>query len=594
MSAYLHCLHVEIDSNDFSAYSDSQYDDFTYFSDVKTVYTDFSRYDDSYETRTLRSEFSEDNRKKLQISDYNSISSLKNKRYERYPRLKKIAKEIKEVGMLKRHPSLTWLKTIFDEVNHEIAEFHDDEIDAGLSEALYHLLEVMLRHPRMCTDEKISIICMELELLHHCSNLQLEESFENIGIDLISLLLQVLNRFQEEFSKRKAITVNIFRNIVRIFGYFAIIKSAHNCMIDHTKIVDGLVKVLLLSRDSIIQIDVVWAISNLAFTDSAREKILGHPDLLDVLLSLSGGSSELRNEVSAAFMNFTGSSLNQENLIGSPKFLAALIRLLSTGTLITKSRAAGAFRNLASNTTRKQELITFGDGIIIDTLINAISNFMDDEKICCRATGTLNNLISPKSAGKMAQHRNLIAILTAIVCECKFQYAKTSSSTALRKLVSEINYPSSSHKIILKFLEMTSKMCAKDKIDLLLSDLLLIQASKESNHIPMVKNKGILQSLALLGYSNNVGTRVNVVKTIDQLARNRKNLMELGKCQDLMKSANDIFQHKGAENIDSQVQLFHVIAAVIGQDKKRELYLSNLELIDSMLEFGQSRELTGK
>jgi len=560
--------HDDYDS-EFSDASDYQYDAVSSRNKSKIKhdgkYTDEKQYPFEYQS---------------DVAETVATPELKRGNKGRLSTLTTLVQDIKAVNNSKRSPSQRKFDAIFYEINHSETAYHDDEIDIGLGVVLYQLLKNILQYEHLYSEKNIEIVCGNLELVHRCSNLQREESFENIGIELINLLLEILDLcLSDSFKRKPNITT---RKIVRIFGYFAIIYSAHVHMIDNAKFLDGLVKVILFSQEPKAQIDAVWTISNLAISNVARVKVLEHPDLLNSLLSISGRRSDMRSEVAAAFMNLTASPVNQEILVQNHPFLAALMRLLQTGKPESRSRAAGAIRNLASTKKNKRKLVSLDGGIIIDTLISAISNHMDDEKTCCRATGALKNIICHSNAEVLVRHRGLLAILGAVICDCKYPHAKNSASLALKDFMWEINHPSPSHKYILKFLIMTSKMTTKCDFGLFLSELFLIQVADESNQTAIVNNSKVLESLASLAYSQTKQTQENVAKALGILAseKGKRDGIQRNKAvDDAMKS---VYKSKGAAN--------NVYKSKGGQNEK----ISNREIVyKNMQPFTEPRSLLG-
>eukprot|EP00588_Corethron_pennatum_P008960 CAMPEP_0194276532 /NCGR_PEP_ID=MMETSP0169-20130528/9104_1 /TAXON_ID=218684 /ORGANISM="Corethron pennatum, Strain L29A3" /LENGTH=626 /DNA_ID=CAMNT_0039020275 /DNA_START=154 /DNA_END=2034 /DNA_ORIENTATION=+ len=538
--------------------------------------------------KSFGTEYTDDNK---QGRNDNSVAlvSCGKKRKERLSKLKILVKGINDAVSENRCPCKGTLTRIFDTVDHDETEYHDDEVDSGLAVALCHLLDLVLKkNDQKHLDKKLQLICTSLELIHRCCNIQCEESFENIGNELVDLLIRVIDVCLSISHEQRETSGTTTGKAIRIFGYFAAVKNAHTHMLENTKILDGIVKIILFSRESDSRVDAVWTVSNLAFTNAGRDAILAHPDLLKALFNFKGKKHQFRTEVAAVLLNLTVSSSNQESLIDCRPFLPTLVRLMSTGSDEARSRAAGAFRNLSTNNFLIPKLTSFADGIIIDTLINGISSHMDDRKTCCRATATLKNFVRETNAEAMANHTGLLAIFTAIITESNNPEAATSASVALKKITWEINHPSKSHQTMLNFLKMTNNMIDEDGYNLLLSELFLIQASKEENQIVLANRPGVFESMASLTFSNNVQTRSNGVKILRLLVKKEENHNRLVQNKAFILAANNIIRRKGAENQESQAQLLEVLSILSTRKENKELLANNKMLLEAMSNYVMS------
>jgi len=542
--------------------------------------------------KSFNTEYTDDNKQgSYECRNDKSVASVScgKKRKERLLKLKILVEGINDAVRENRCPCKVTLTRIVDTIDHDETEYHDDEVDSGLAVALCHLLALVLKKDsQKHLDKKLEMICTSLELIHRCSNIQCEESFENIGNELVDLLTDVIDVCLSVSKEQRQTSGKTTGKAIRIFGYFAAVKNAHTHLLEHTKLLDGIVKVILFSRESDARVDAVWIISNLAFTNAGRDAILAHPDLLQALFNFKGKQPQFRTEVAAVLLNLTVSSSNQERLIDCRPFLPTLVRLMSTGSDEARSRAAGAFRNLSGNGLLVPKLIAFADGIILDTLINGISSHMDDRKTCCRATATLKNFVRESNAEAMANHTGLLAIFTAVITESHHPEAATSAAIALKKITWEINHPSKAHKQILNFLAMTNKMIDEDKYNVLLSELFLIQASKEENQIVLVHRPGVFDSMASLTFSNNVEARSNGVKILRLLVNKEENHSRLVQNKAFLLAANNIIRRKGAENQESQAQLLEVLSVLSTREENKELLANNKMLLKAMSDYEMS------
>eukprot|EP00588_Corethron_pennatum_P000322 CAMPEP_0194283136 /NCGR_PEP_ID=MMETSP0169-20130528/24728_1 /TAXON_ID=218684 /ORGANISM="Corethron pennatum, Strain L29A3" /LENGTH=627 /DNA_ID=CAMNT_0039028673 /DNA_START=163 /DNA_END=2046 /DNA_ORIENTATION=+ len=493
------------------------------------------------------------------------IDDGKNNKRRRGKKLQLLVDVLNQAAVAKQSLSQFEYDELHNEVNHENEGKHDDEIEAGLATALCRLLEAVLIMPN--TDKEVAKICVDLELVYRCSDPSRDESFEAIGLELVHLILQVLDRCVDGTFKREP--EFILKRVIKVFGYFALLKSARVPMANNTGMLDGLVKVVNTDISSMARVDAIWTISNLAFTDANRVKMAAHPGLVGALIGASArGHTETRNEAAAALMNLAAASQNHDKLVYHVGYLSALRNLLASGG-DAQSRSAGALRNLASGAESvKVQLVSFNNRAILDALVKVV----DDDNVLKgseRAIGALKNCVCPGTSEAMAEHPQLIETLANIASSSKFPSAQTSSALALKDLSKEINHPSPSHEIVLRSLKACALSGRETKNDVQLSEAFLSQAEKQENQIPMVKYEGLLEAIAALAKSSDPKTRENMVKTMSKLANNSANKEIIGHNNAFIGSAVYTLQREGPENEASQTLMFQIISTLAASEKNR-------------------------
>eukprot|EP00588_Corethron_pennatum_P014684 CAMPEP_0194269672 /NCGR_PEP_ID=MMETSP0169-20130528/3795_1 /TAXON_ID=218684 /ORGANISM="Corethron pennatum, Strain L29A3" /LENGTH=223 /DNA_ID=CAMNT_0039011407 /DNA_START=474 /DNA_END=1142 /DNA_ORIENTATION=- len=150
---------------------------------------------------------------------------------ERAERLGRIDQLLRAAAQTRQALSDEEYEQLYDELNHENETYHDDEIKAGIATALCLVLENLIKYPtnrdmqeRACTE--MENICALLKIIFGCSEKCREESYNEIGHEVVNLLIMVLDKCtsSDMFAHDPSL---IIENIIKLFCIF--VQSTPGC-----------------------------------------------------------------------------------------------------------------------------------------------------------------------------------------------------------------------------------------------------------------------------------------------------------------------------------------------------------------------------
>jgi len=447
---------------------------------------------------------------------------------ERAERLGRIDQLLRAAAQTRQALSDEEYEQLYDELNHENETYHDDEIKAGIATALCLVLENLIKYPtnrdmqeRACTE--MENICALLKIIFGCSEKCREESYNEIGHEVVNLLIMVLDKCtsSDMFAHDPSL---IIENIIKLFCIF--VQSTPGCK--HTASNDRVFYIFAKTLNTGFEaqksgkflpqfaMDIIWIISKIALIDDYCTKISSCREIIDALL-LSCRQEELIIETAAVLLNLSASESSHSRLIRHAGFLEVIRYMLLNKEVIVKRRAAGFLKNLASNRDVVMSLISFNSRCIINALLK-VTKEETDEKTCQHAVGALKKFTSCGYAEELTKSTGLIDSLLVTATGRKDKLTSKLAADALSDLVSEINHPSPSHYMVLKCLVKACKITNKSTNDkLFLAKALVTQSCVIQNQIPIVKHDGMLEAIAALASSKCPNIQSNMTTTLKNL-----------------------------------------------------------------------------
>ena len=303
--------------------------------------------------------------------------------------------------------------------------------------------------------------------------------------------------------------------------------------------------------------------------------------VLDALLRVAhtDPNERAREYAGAALMDMASAPSNQIPMTKNEQLLGTLIKMI----FIEKNPAAResaitALQNLAFTKENRIRLVSFKSGVILEALIQALSNTRKDfnEKSRRRSAGALTNLSCDESAGLMGRHKGLLQTLAIVSTKDESPEVQTRSAMALTKLAASItirmdaptNGVSGSqdgakdsvsvHSNLLDALVVASLSSVPNSV----SAVLRVKARDPENRYLMASHPGILDTLADMCLSDNGGETdtktsytIDIIKDRDNATRALMHLTNESKNRSIMCTSpvlNALV--RGASLMDEEIQ----------------------------------------
>lgn len=402
------------------------------------------------------------------------------------------------------------------EFDHWNEALHVTELKLGSAHALCQVLSMTE------DDDEIRMICAAIEMVFRASQEAVHESFHQVGNALVPLLLRLLDRCEAGNMRNADVSI---MNISKVLLYFSRIQEVRVPLSRQFGLLDVVVRVStsLLNEDS--RITRLRILANLANSSENKSIMVNHPDLLDSLLRIANldPSNRAREYAAATLMDLTSSSSNQVEMAKNDKLIAVLIKLslfFDDETEETREFAITALQNLAFAKENRKRLISFGGGMVIETLKkNLVSNPI--YKARRRAAGTLTNLATEETAEELGTHPGLLQALAIVSKKDGNTEVRDRASLALTKMSNNLTTNMSCHASLLDALVLSAS-------DSNISSFALVMRSKTKNpenKLCIAKHKGVLETLSRVCISklSSPKDRENAMKSIMHLAHNETN-----------------------------------------------------------------------
>ena len=355
------------------------------------------------------------------------------------------------------------------------------------------------------TDHEIAMICTGLEMIHRASDSAIRRSYEEIGEEILPLLLKVINRPLERIYENNENIANnsqylmnsssdpsyiitkdqkiAIQKVTKVLAAYSLIPSAKYEMAHTPGLVSTLVNIIdtkgsdrMLSnkhahlnngangiRNSVggiglllteaIRFNAIAVITNLAHADGNKMFMIAQPNLIE---NISRVASYDHHEVarrcaSLAIMNLSnGDEDNIPDITGYEYILDSLVQLMRDEQAETRRNAAISLYNIASSDSNSDLLAKHGDGIIVEALVEIVSGTGENselwnDKIRSSAAETLFNMTCSRNKHTtifMANHPSLLGGLSsALKNNSATLDVKMFCAATIRHLAETIQYP---------------------------------------------------------------------------------------------------------------------------------------------------------
>ena len=289
--------------------------------------------------------------------------------------------------------AITQACSLFD---HSDREWHDFEIEKGAHIALFKLLSIVLSRASKSTadsshvgfkGDEVQQLCRSLEMVHRCSARCISLSFNEVGEDLIDIILHVIERCMDNVIRDDS-DVGVVSSLKVLLYYSEEGNVPQRRAIKYMVNRPGLMSLLLRVASSDNFIDergkevALKIIANLDYSRSTHKRNVSSTDilLLDTLIenAFHPSADAVRNNAALGLNNLSCHSEHVATMT-EEKVLDALLRLLRDDNSLTRQYAASTIKNLAKVRDNAVILVNHGYGSLLDELIKIIESDDSDE-----------------------------------------------------------------------------------------------------------------------------------------------------------------------------------------------------------------------
>ena len=323
------------------------------------------------------------------------------------------------------------LNSIVHQFDHDDENLHNEEIQQGAANALCQKLMIAMvqyNHKRdyrstILGMKEIKLVCRALRFAYRCSAHVKEESFRQIGNDLMPLLCSVVSLClddslispnQHKVSKEKD-------------------KTNNNMQISR---IDEQKRATDIDSGAEALEGALGALRNLSCVPSAENMMSKHPGFLELLLRVENSDTSTDAKVNALniIVNLAHSYVNKAAMVENNKLLDMLVRCAHHDEDMVRNAAACGLQNLTAHDENILTIIKH-EGIIIATL-----DLLDDDNSETRefAAGTIQNLsVANQNALPLAlfNHGRVIRELLKVIAKDKHDVARNRCVWTLGNII---------------------------------------------------------------------------------------------------------------------------------------------------------------
>ena len=327
-------------------------------------------------------------------------------------------------------------KLALQEFDHDDEMKHNDEIQMGAAAALYTKLALALfqRH----SEEEILLLCESFSCLLLCSEGVKVRCVDEIGADLITLLLKILKGcLDKRINDEKGM---ILEDTLSIFAQLSFVPSAETILSTNSSF-SGYLKDIITDEKSPsdgAKADALALIVNLSFsneTSNFKSKAVFLNTLISLIHQKDGILFERALATLCHISQYIDGSEGVYDILSDDKFIEKLGETLKTSDTSNQEYSAGILNNIsaskyASNYLAKNQTLL---DIVLEIISKGESKVEDRTWSCL--VHTLTNLINPDTASVLVAHSTILDKLCLIATRGKTLRVREIGSQVL-KLIS--------------------------------------------------------------------------------------------------------------------------------------------------------------
>lgn len=375
------------------------------------------------------------------------------------------------------------------EFGHDDAVRHTASLYLGAADALTLLLSAS------DDEEETASIASALESVYRAEKDGIVHSYREVGAALIPLCLRLLERSDGRRGS-KAVEQRIATDISNVLLYMTRISELRTLLAGHPGMLGALERVGSVAGEEnrILRMRIL---ANLANSENNKTLIFERQTLLESVMKVAGldKSDKVREYASAVLMDLASCPANQVAMARMDKVLATFVKLAIVENKVeTREYAVSGLQNLAFEKRNRVQLVTYGKGVVVETLKKTIS-FDSNEKTRRRSAGALTNLACDDTAEKMGSHDGLLQTLSKVSALDSNMDVQQRATLALTKLANSVTIDMSCWGALLDALIDASRCTVADGI---VSAIFRVKTRSEENRIGMASHPRLLETLAEL------------------------------------------------------------------------------------------------
>lgn len=371
------------------------------------------------------------------------------------------------------------------------------------------------------TSTELGLICKALEMVYRCSSATRAKSYEEIGHELTTTYMKIIERCEQGIIPRGASIVN---DILLVFQYFARVQSISIPLASQRNVLKTLGSLIgSTSTPNSTRATAMSTLADLACAEVNGNRMAKIPGLFGSIIEVAylDSSGETRESAARAIQNIVFSLEDNVPSVKFEKLVKALSILMTDKHEKTRKYAAGALQNLTTWSDVQVRLVTFDGGAVVDSLVRLISS-RDSEETRARAVGAIINLTSEDTTGTLCLHRSLLSYLGNCASSDKSAIVKKNAADALMWLAEDMKTPRNGQKELLDVLIKVAKV-SSGKVKTSVAKALYELSKSKENRTAMARHPGMLDTLEKMAKKNNSDSdtvaKDNSLQTLANLAR---------------------------------------------------------------------------
>lgn len=340
------------------------------------------------------------------------------------------------------------------------------------------------------------------------------------------------------------------QKVVKVMRYFSRVLSAMIPMAHSTGLLDALIFQVqnkqkhihryddgTLRIFSLIRVDSIATIVNLACAEENKVMMIQHPNLLDAVISVANQdtSEEAREHSAVVLLNLAHTDDNKLLIAGQSYLLETLVKLVKDSSPFTRRYASAALFTLACVPENTSRLIQFENGQVLSALTGVLMNDPVEEARI-NASEALFNMArnnTETTVELFGDHPNALQALSQAVLTDYSADVRAYAARALEWLAADIHYPMSCHESLLEALTIASAWTKTSYI----AEAMKTQSMVEENWESMICHDGLLDALANLAClesMNDIEVRSSAIETIKRLTKEKSTRFIMATHQGIM------------------------------------------------------------
>lgn len=333
-------------------------------------------------------------------------------------------------------------------------------------------------------------ICRALGLLFHCSDQLREQSLQEVGSDLLVLLIKAIQQTDSSTTRREI--VSMWHSAARCNSGTAIMIKCRDFMPAISMVLRDAEECTEAATESLGLLK-----SLTCSTEEPRLQIINQPGMLTCLAGLPFILSNEKSMewLSSIFRNLSATPSARIDMAQNTEVLSALVRLASQGKKLTLRNVLCTLDCLTMEADYCVDMVMHGDGILLNVLKRFVSQD-SDEVVRRRSARALRLLARDKAIPLLINDTSLMNSLASCALHDSNREVRMEAANAFASCAAQVRAPMPQHDAVLESLTLLAKetKVVPDAVARALKE----QADHPLNRVPMADHFGLLAALATI------------------------------------------------------------------------------------------------